>query len=499
METKTASKSVIIIGAGIAGLSAGVYAQLNGFQSRIYEMHSLPGGLVTSWKRKGFTIDGCIHWLTGSSPLYPRFYQQWQEIGLIQERELFNPEVFTRVENGRGQVFNMYTDIDKLEAHMLELAPEDARVIRSFCRGVRRLKNFDVQPGGSWLAKLRTPFASLGALLEFVKWGPKTLEQFAAQFKNPFLHEVFSKMWYPEMSMIGLPYTLAMLSNHGAAYTLGGSLPMSEAVEKRYRSLGGEIYYKSRVNKILVENDRAVGIELEDGGVERADYVISAADGYATIFKMLGGKYVDEEIQKRYSGQQAIFEPLVFVGLGVNKTFSDLPACTGGIGYVLETPIQIGAETVSHLDAMIYNFDPTMAPQGKTVVTAMLPTHYNYWQKLYADGANQEEYDAEKQRIALEVIERLEGFLPGFKDSVEMADVSTPLTFERYTGNWQGSFEGWLPTPGVMMKPISKTLPGLQHFYMAGQWVQPGGGLPSGVMTGKEVIKMIQKTSQKEA
>jgi phytoene dehydrogenase-like protein len=185
------------------------------------------------------------------------------------------------------------------------------------------------------------------------------------------------------------------------------------------------------------------------------------------------------------------------MGLGVNKTFLDLPACTGGLGFFLDKPIQIGEDTITHLDAMIYNFDPTLAPQGKTVITAMLPTHYKYWQQLDADGANEEQYKAEKERIALEVMDRLEEFLPGLKEKVEMADVATPLTFERYTGNWQGSFEGWLPTPGAMMKPISKTLPGLRNFYMAGQWVQPGGGLPSGVMTGQQVINMIRKKTKK--
>ncbi len=60
--------SVIIIGAGFAGLSAGIYAQMNGYRTQIFEMHDLPGGLCTAWKRKGYTIDGCIHWLVGSSP-----------------------------------------------------------------------------------------------------------------------------------------------------------------------------------------------------------------------------------------------------------------------------------------------------------------------------------------------------------------------------------------------------------------------------------------------
>ena len=62
-------KSILIIGGGIAGLSAGCYGQMNGFQTRIFEMHKKkPGGLCTSWKRQGYTVDGCIHWLVGSGP-----------------------------------------------------------------------------------------------------------------------------------------------------------------------------------------------------------------------------------------------------------------------------------------------------------------------------------------------------------------------------------------------------------------------------------------------
>ena len=74
-------KTVIIIGAGFAGLSAGIYARLNGYQVRIFEMHDKPGGLCTSWRRKGYTIDGCIHWLVGSNPK-SAMNRSWQEVGL---------------------------------------------------------------------------------------------------------------------------------------------------------------------------------------------------------------------------------------------------------------------------------------------------------------------------------------------------------------------------------------------------------------------------------
>jgi phytoene dehydrogenase-like protein len=77
-----------------------------------------------------------------------------------------------------------------------------------------------------------------------------------------------------------------------------------------------------------------------------------------------------------------------------------------------------------------------------------------------------------------------------------MVDVATPLTFERFTGNWQGTFEGWMITPenaGVVMKPMSQNLPGLQNMYLCGQWVEPGGGLPTGVMSARRLLKAICK------
>jgi len=75
------------------------------------------------------------------------------------------------------------------------------------------------------------------------------------------------------------------------------------------------------------------------------------------------------------------------------------------------------------------------------------------------------------------------------------------VTFERFTGNWQGSFEGWLITPqnsDTMMKPMSQTLPGLQNFYMCGQWVEPGGGRPTGVMSARRLLKALCKEEGKK-
>ena len=501
--SKPDSKSVIIIGAGIAGLSAGVYAQLNGYNSRIYELHSQPGGLMTAWKRKGYTIDGCIHWLSGSSPSN-NLYSLWEDIGLIQNRQIFDPEIFSRHEGRNGEVLNMYTNIDRLEQHLLELAPEDQPVIKDLCASVRAFMDVEIPAEMDGFGALLKMIPKMPKLLSmgprFQRWGRLTMGEFSARFKNSFLRETFRDMWLPEMSALGLLFTLSMLHKHDAGYPMGGSLPMAHAVEKRYCDLGGEIIYNTRIQKILVEDlpdgkgSKVVGVCLADGSEQRADIVISAADGHATIFDMLGGRFINEKIREMYAKGE-IFQPLVFIGLGVNRTFDDLPAMTSGVSVPLDEPILVADKPVKHLEYMVYNFDPSLAPAGKTVLTCMIQTNYAYWKELSGEP---ERYEAEKQRVALEVIRRMDQRFPGIAGQVEMADVATPLTFERYTGNWQGSFEGWLPTPKTMMAPRQHTLPDLENFYMVGQWVMPGGGLPSGVMTGQAVVRMMCKKEKRK-
>ena len=135
-------ESIIIIGAGIAGLSPGCYGQMNGYRTQIFELHDKPGGLCTSWKRKGYTFDGCIHWLVGSGP-GSSFHRVWEELGAVQGRRMVNHEEFERVEGTGGKALVIYTDVDQLEQHMQELSPADAGVIKEFAGAVRLFTRFE--------------------------------------------------------------------------------------------------------------------------------------------------------------------------------------------------------------------------------------------------------------------------------------------------------------------------------------------------------------------
>jgi phytoene dehydrogenase-like protein len=317
-------------------------------------------------------------------------------------------------------------------------------------------------------------------------------DQFAARFQDPVLREALRDIWFPEFSVFFMLFTFAFLHNRNAGYPIGGSLPMSRALAERYTSLGGVIHYRSRVEKILVEEGRAVGVRLADGSERRAGRVISAADGHATLFGMLEGKYGDEQTRKPYEDWPT-FPSLLYVGLGVNRSFADVPRTVSGISFPLRRPTEIGHTVRDRMEVRIMNQDPTLAPPGKTSLVVMAPDSYEDWANLAGDRAA---YEEKKDQVARTVVDLLDQRFPGFSEQVEMVDVATPVTWNRYTGNWKGSFEGWLLTPqnaSVMMRPMRQTVPGLANFYMCGQWVEPGGGLPTSIMSGRRLVKALCK------
>jgi phytoene dehydrogenase-like protein len=125
----------------------------------------------------------------------------------------------------------------------------------------------------------------------------------------------------------------------------------------------------------------------------------------------------------------------------------------------------------------------------------MIMANYDYWKRI---KENRAEYNAEKARIGEAVVQGLGEIYPDLPGKVEVINVASPMTFERYTGNYRGSYEGFLFDKQALKTRIPQTLPGLQNFYMAGQWVSAGGGLPSGVITGRNALKIICKKEGKK-
>jgi phytoene dehydrogenase-like protein len=174
------------------------------------------------------------------------------------------------------------------------------------------------------------------------------------------------------------------------------------------------------------------------------------------------------------------------VSLGVARDLAGEPPA---IVLLLPQPVEIAGRTYGRLSVELFGFDPSMAPPGKGVLKVMLKTSYAYWRQLREDP---ERYRAEKERVADLVLDQLEPRFPGLRGQVEVVDVATPVTTERYTGNgrkFQGSLG--LPLAGLLAgRGIVRTLPGLDRFYMAGQWAG-FPGLPWVAAMGRSLVQHL--------
>jgi phytoene dehydrogenase-like protein len=485
-------KTLIIIGAGMAGLSAGCYAQMNGYKSEIFELHDLPGGLCTAWERKGYTFDGCIHYLFGSGKDQP-FNQMWRELGAVQGRDFINHNEYQRVTDGERTLI-VYADPDRLQEHMIELSPGDAKLIKRFCDGVRKFTSFDMS------AMYQVPKPLMGAndwrsfgskMMPFLpamgSWALQSSRDFGNKFKDPFLREAVAQMfsWEEAPVMMGMTL-LAYMHTGNAGFPVGASLEFARAVEQRYIELGGQIHYKAQVEKILTEGDRAVGVRLYNDEIHTADWILSAADGHETIFEMLEGKFTNRKIRRMYDGHLPTHQ-MCQISLGVNRDLSDEPHW---VTYILGDPLLLAGEERRELGVKHYGFDPSLAPPGKSVIELIVRTDYDYWQRIYGRRL----YDSEQTQVSDIIIDRLERRYPGIRDDIEFVDEATPVSYERYTGNWMGATTGWLltkQTMPMMILGVPKSLPGLTNFYMAGHWVEPGGTVTLAAASGKTAVQLI--------
>jgi phytoene dehydrogenase-like protein len=478
------NKKALIIGGGIAGLCTGVYLQKNGFETEILEMHSIAGGLATAWKRHGYTFENCIHWLVGSKE-GEEMNATWKEVFDIGRLDFHDAEIYQVIEKGANRLV-VYRDVDRMEREFLAQAPEDAAVIREFAGLVRKLSFFRFPGGDSLLARLISLAKALPHLWRMGKYRKFTLGGYAERIQNPLLKSFFAS-GLSDLSFLAIAFSLAWMTRGNGGYPIGGSLKMIGLIQDQYRALGGSFRFDARVEKIIVSNDKAVGVVVEGGEEVRADVVVSAADGHATIFQLLAGKYFGGKIEEAYKNFKP-FPSYVQVSLGVG---ADLKGEPEFLGLLLDKDFVIDPETrQKFLSFRVFNFDPTLAPAGKTAVVCFLATYnHEYWVSL--NERDRVTYEAEKNRIAHDVIRIFEERFPVAKDKIEVVDVATPSTVIRYTGNWKGSMEGWLLTPSTGIRPLPPGLPGLKDFYMVGQWVSPGGGLPSGLLTARDTTRRI--------
>ncbi|MGH7976899.1 MAG: phytoene desaturase family protein [Limisphaerales bacterium] len=493
-----AEKSIIIIGAGIAGFSVGSYGQMNGYRTRILEHHSEPGGVATAWKNQDYLIDGGIHYLMGHKP-GQACYKIYRELGIFHNRHYPDLETFVYfTDEITGNSVSFSSDLNRLSVDLKKIAPAAAKIIDGFIAGAKAMQRadlFGLMETPPELMGIFGPLKQMWRMRRVLRYfGPEfnqPMIQYARAVKDDGLRRMLENLFLPEVPVWFVLLILGLLANRQLGLLTESCTDFVASMEERYKNLGGQVTYNSTVKEILVENHRAVGVRLADGSEQRADIVVSAGDGYSTIFELLGGRYLDKKLVERYQNWKPI-SPIVTISYGVKQEFPNEPPLNF---LLLKTPLLVGDVSLTGFPIRIFNYGGKFAPPGKTVVQVLLHTDWNWWNELQKDRPR---YDAAKKKIGEDVLARLKPHYPGITANAELTDVATPYTTWRYTLNREGAFMGWVPTPTAMRAQMRRTLPGLANFFMAGQWVMPGGGVPPCLYSGRQVIQILCKRDGKK-
>lgn len=495
MSTKIkrqSKKKIVIAGGGIAGLSAGIYGCLTGYEVEIYEKNPVAGGQCMGWNRKGCHIDNCIHWLTGTKK-GSALRKVWETVGALDENTRFADCDLFYTTVLEGQRVTLWKDLERTEAELLALSPEDEAEIKKFIQHVRYASECEMPAEKPMEAMSIKDYIRLGASMANMpkvtkEYGSIDLHDLAARFKHPVLKTLFTDYMPKEYVASSFLVSYGTIVSGNGEIPLGGSLAMVNRMIDRFRQLGGKLYCCSPVARVLIENKSAIGIELQDRKRIMADYVISAADTMEMFSHLIGKEYMNRKWLSCYSDSKTY--PL-FSGMQAAFVVDRNAYNEHGTIFFDCSPIESGGNLTCRMSVKSYDYEPSFAAEDKTVLQvniAQYDAEYLYWKSL-----SKEAYAEEKQRIFHAIEDRLYQQFPTLKGHMEPLDCWSPLTYERYCNAYHGAYMSFTMKKDVKSFRAKRTVKGIKNFYIASQWLMAPGGLPVAVTAGKFAIWWIAK------
>jgi phytoene dehydrogenase-like protein len=478
------SKKVIIVGAGLAGLSAGIYLGQSGVETEIFELAGRAGGMCTAWVRKGYRFDGCIHWMVGTKP-GTGFNKLYRNVGALEENTVIysSDSLFSEV---NGVMYEIPMEISKFRAFLHTFSEQDGDKIDEFCDDIDIMINTEMPTGvptdiSEFIDFMKNGKGFIGLARKYLG---KTVGEFAGTIRNQTIRDILTHLMPAEFSAETLIMMLGTRMGGNAGYPMGGALEMIRRMETKYRELGGINHFNAKVDKIVVEKGKAAGV-YSNGKFYPSDAVIAACDAHDTLQNMLEGKYKHNRLDKMLKTAR-LFDPLALVSFGLTKKFN-IPY---SVNYECPEGISVAPNVkVYSFGIRSFDFDAAAAPEGCSSVMVALGAPLEYWKNLRSENIT--EYNKQKQRLADAVTDAVERRIPGFKAAVSVVDVATPATYVRFANLYRGSFEGFTPTPSALKTNIKKTVRGVKNLLICGQWTSAGGGICSAVADGKRAADKI--------
>jgi len=498
----------LIIGAGLGGLSCAAAFARQGFKPLVLEQHTVPGGYATTFRRAGgFVFDASLHSTTvekrnGIPNLIPGF-PEIEDIVFVPHKGLYRvvyPEHDIRVPN---------EDPESYIKLLTGIFPEEKAGIEGVFKDMKGLSEdlarYSRAGGKVDMSRVPVDFPTLFKCFQRT-WGA-VLESWIA---DPKLRAVISALWgyfgLPPSRLASLYYMMPTWGYlvGGGYYPIGKSQKISDALVEFIEERGGNVKLGTRVDKILVREHAAYGVQADDGERFEAGVVVSNANAYDTFHSMMDeSAYLKDYLARMDGFSISLSSYQIFLGLN-----RDLTGETGiedseiffNTGYDVEddyrAALEADIENQGFGLTLYDNLYPKYSPAGKNTVNITVLQGFKHWEKYAAAywKGDKAAYRKEKERMADILIAKVEkALLPGLKDAVEVMEIGTPLTNIRYTGNTRGAIYGWDQTlDNAMPRRLGHKTP-IANLFLAGAWTQPGGGygavIPSGLSCFGEIMK----------
>jgi len=498
-------KKVIIIGAGLGGLVAGNLLVKKGHEVTIFESHTMPGGYVAGFHRKGFYFESGTLSLEGM----PTVIKVMEDLGLSGRVE-FVRQKLRMVANEFDAVPECLDDFKKL---MYDAFPEEKSSMDAYFSEVDGMCKA-MKPSGKPMpfvydelkqaAEMASLIASgMGFLKVMKKYEGVTVSEFTERFfkKGSRAYLILNRVGYPDMPawLLGM----AMTSFYTDYWTVkNGMQYWSDRLAERFKIQGGKLRLGMNVDLIITHNEKALGVSA-NGEDYYADYVISASDYKKTFLTLLDNKSLIPPQSLEKIKNAAVSEGVFTVYLGLNIPNEEL-------GQIMKVPHVLVYDESPDCD--IYNpndgdyfekvaislyslslVNPAHAPDGKSslMIQALCP---HKWMENWG-GGDRKRYLELKNKVKETLIRKASAIIPDLREKIEISDAATPLTYEKFTRNTDGATSAWSWNPKKKFyDSIFKTnvRTPVKNLFIGSCWASQLGGIPGALGAAYECVKLIK-------
>jgi len=482
----------IVIGSGSGGTTAALALARAGKRVAIFEQHYLPGGYGQSFLLKGFRFSPGIHYIgeLGPGGALRRIYEGLGVADDLVFLEL-DPDGYDRVFVGDDR-FDIPKGLEPFRERLKQRFPAEARGIDRYFTVVERIGDelTWARPPANVVDAVKLPFRLRATL----RYGMEPFSRFLDRFtREPFLRAILSIQagdhgMAPSRAPTALHAGLQTYYINGGCYPRGGGHVIAEAFLKQLKSLGGELFLKSEVTRILVEKGRAVGVRLADGRDVRADIVVSNTDPGVTWGRLVEPHHVSSRLRKRVAAlRYSVSTISLFLAVDMDLRAAGIDS--GNIWYSRNADIDAAYTFAERADVsrfdeipgLFFNVttlkDPSMRTDDLHTVEAIALASFDAFAKWRdsTPGERPPEYARLKEYLSGKILDAIERFVPGFRAHVRFSALGTPLTNSHFIHATRGGIygtENTLRNLGPFAFPVKTNIAGL--FECGASTIAPG-------------------------